>query len=48
MRTNIPKSKFQISNSNGAPGKPLTTGLEIGIWNLFGVWILGFGIFLLA
>ena len=37
-------NKFQAPNSNGRATFP-TWSLNFEVWNLFGIWILGFGFF---
>jgi hypothetical protein len=43
----IPSTKFQTSTNvqnTNAPNRLIIWNFDIGIWDLFGIWILGFGI----
>ncbi len=45
--TNVGNAKFQIISNDQIPRKEANRSsghLEIGVWDLFGIWILGFGI----
>jgi hypothetical protein len=43
-----PRTKIQARGKSPAPNFKMRHNqgqLELGIWDLFGIWILGFGIF---